>query len=483
MLPRLWPAVHSLGWIVLTLAAAEAIMAGVAYGGDDGEGSSFAIGAAISLLAGGAAVMTTKGRRFELTFRDAVILTVGAWVVVPVFAAIPFLLQPVDLSLVDAFFEMVSAVTTTGSTIMVGLDDQPPSLLLWRSTVQWLGGFGIIGLALIILPFLKIGGMQLFRMEFSDRGDKALPRVRQVARALGQIYLGLTAACFVVYLLLGMTPFDALNHAMTTVCTGGMSTHDMSFGYFESAALHWTAIIFMIAGAIPFMAYLRIVGRGTLRERIEPQIPVLLGIIAGVAALLSIYLLATGQTTDAGEAVTRATFNVVSIVTTTGYASADYMLWGEFAILVFFIITFVGGSSGSTSGGLKIMRFQIVWATIVQQIRRLIHPHAVQPIRFGGRTVGDDQILSVAVFVVAFFGLVAVGALLLSLTGLDFLTAASGAAQAAANVGPGLGPIIGPAGNFSTLSDVQKLILCALMILGRLEILSVLVLFSSRFYR
>lgn len=483
MLPRLWPAVHSLGWIVLTLAAAEAIMAGVAYGGADGEGSAFAIGAAISLLAGGGAVMSTKGRPFELTFRDAVILTVAAWVVVPVFAAIPFLLQPVDLSPVDAFFEMVSAVTTTGSTVMTGLDGQPPSLLLWRSTVQWLGGFGIIGLALIILPFLKIGGMQLFRMEFSDRGDKALPRVRQIARALGQIYLGLTVACFVVYLLLGMTPFDALNHAMATVCTGGMSTHDMSFGYFESDALHWAAIVFMIAGAIPFMAYLRIVGRGTLRERIEPQIPVLIGIIAGVAALLAIYLLATGAFTDVGEAVTRATFNVVSIVTTTGYASADYTAWGEFAILVFFLITFVGGSSGSTSGGLKIMRFQIVWATIVQQIRRLVHPHAVQPIRFGGRTVGDDQVLSVAVFVVAFLGLVAIGALLLSLTGLDFLSAASGAAQAVANVGPGLGPIIGPAGNFSTLSDIQKLILCALMILGRLEILSVLVLFSSRFYR
>ncbi|MCW5714264.1 MAG: TrkH family potassium uptake protein [Bauldia sp.] len=483
MLPRLWPAVHSLGWIVLTLAAAEAIMAGVAYGGDDGEGSSFAIGAAISLLAGGAAVMTTKGRAFELSFRDAVILTVAAWVVVPVFASVPFLLKPDDLSLVDAFFEMVSAVTTTGATVMTGLDDRPPSLLLWRSTVQWLGGFGIIGLALIILPFLKIGGMQLFRMEFTDRGDKALPRVRQIARALGQIYLGLTAACFVVYLLLGMTPFDALNHAMTTVCTGGMSTHDLSFGYFENEALHWAAVVFMIAGAIPFMAYLRFVGRGTFRERIEPQIPVLIGILGGVAALMAIYLLASGEFTNVGEAVTRATFNVASIVTTTGYSSADYMAWGEFAILVFFLITFVGGSSGSTSGGIKIMRFQIVWATIVQQIHRLVHPHAVTPIRFGGRTVGDDQVLSVAVFVVAFLGLVAIGALLLSLTGLDFLSAASGAAQAVANVGPGLGSIIGPAGSYASLSDIQKLVLCALMVLGRLEILSVLVLFSSRFYR
>lgn len=458
-------------------------MAGVAYGGGDGEGSAFAIGAAISFLAGAAAVTTTKGRPFELNFRDAVILTVAAWLVVPVFAALPFLLEPTDLSPVDAIFEMVSAVTTTGSTVMTGLDAQPPSLLLWRSTVQWLGGFGIIGLALIILPFLKIGGMQLFRMEFTDRGDKALPRVRQIARALGQIYLGLTVACFIVFLLLGMTPFDALNHAMTTVCTGGLSTHDMSFGYFESDALHWAAVVFMTAGAIPFMAYLRIVGRGSLRERIEPQIPVLLAIMGGVSALLAVYLLASGEFTDVGEAVTHATFNVVSIVTTTGYASSDYTAWGEFAILVFFLITFIGGSSGSTSGGIKIMRFQIVWATILQQIRRLIHPHVVQPIRFGGRPVGDDQVLSVAVFVVAFLGLVAIGALLLSLTGLDFLSATSGAAQAAANVGPGLGHIIGPSGNYAALNDVQKLILCALMILGRLEILSVLVLLSARFYR
>jgi trk system potassium uptake protein TrkH len=245
----------------------------------------------------------------------------------------------------------------------------------------------------------------------------------------------------------------------------------MSFGFFESDALHWAAVVFMTAGAIPFMAYLRIAGRGSLRERVEPQIPVLLAIMGGVSALLAIYLLASGEFTDVGEAVTHATFNVVSIVTTTGYASSDYTAWGEFAILVFFLITFIGGSSGSTSGGIKIMRFQIVWATIVQ------------PIRFGGRPVGDDQVLSVAVFVVAFLGLVAIGALLLSLTGLDFLSATSGAAQAAANVGPGLGHIIGPSGNFSTLTDLQKLILCALMILGRLEILSVLVLLSARFYR
>jgi trk system potassium uptake protein TrkH len=482
LFPRIWPAILSLGWILLAMAGAEAVMAVVAFLADDGEATAFATGAAITATVGGGAVLSTKGRPFTMGFRDAVVLTVSAWFVLPLFAAIPFLLEPVDLTPVDAFFEMVSAVTTTGSTVMVGLDDAPPSLLLWRSTIQWLGGFGIIGLAIVILPFLKIGGMQLLRLESSDRSEKALPRVRKIAQAIGQIYIGLTVACFATYALLGMTPFDALNHAFTTLSTAGFSTHDASFGYFESPALQWAAVVFMISGAVPFLAYLRLFGRGTLRDRLDPQVPffflALTAVVVGVAA----YLVLTEQH-GVGTALTEAAFNIVSIFTTTGYASSDYMQWGSFAIVAFFIVTLIGGCSGSTSGGIKIMRYQIMGATVRQQVQRLVFPHSVQPIRFGSRTVSDDQVVSVAVFVTIYVAVVAFGAVVLSATGLDFMTAASSVAQAMGNVGPGLGDIVGPAGNFASLTDFQKIVVAVTMIIGRLEILSVLVLFAPSFYR
>jgi len=464
------------------MAAAEAVMAGVALAADDGLAGSFAAGAAITALVGGGAVLANKGRAFEFSFRDAVILTVSAWFVLPLFAAIPLLFEPASITPVDAYFEMVSAITTTGSTVLVGLDDMPASLLLWRSTMQWLGGFGIIGLAIVILPFLKIGGMQLFRLESSDTGEKYLPRIRATAQLLGQIYLGLTALCFAAYLFLGMTPFDALNHAFTTVCTGGFSTHDASFGYFESPALRWTAVVFMLAGAIPFLAYLRIVSRGRLRERVEPQVVVFLLVAAAAVLVIFLWLTLSGQM-GVGEALTDAAFNVVSVITTTGYASTDFALWGSFAAIAFFLFMFVGGCTGSTSGGIKILRYQILAATVFQHVRQTIYPHIVQPVRYGGRTIGNDQIASVGVFVFLYFATFGVVAIVFAVSGLDTMTSLSAAASAIGNIGPGLGPDIGPAGTFNGFNELQKLVFSFTMILGRLEILSVLVLLTPSFYR
>jgi len=481
MLARLWPSVLSLGWLLIALAGAELLLALVAIGVSDGQARSFGFGATVSALIGTTAVLATKGRAFTMGFRDAVILTVAAWFVLPILAAIP-LLVGLEVTFVDAFFEMVSGITTTGSTVLVGLDSLPPSLLLWRSLLQWLGGFGIIALALVILPFLRIGGMQLLRLESTDRSEKAFPRVSVVARTVGEIYVALTAACFATYLVLGMTPFDAINHAFTTIPTGGFSTHDASFGYFESPALRWAAVVFMIAGAIPFLAYLRLLRRGELRERFDTQVRAMLLILVVIVIGLAVYL-KSSQGFGVGSALTEAAFNVVSIVTTTGYASSDYMQWGNFAVTLFFMIMFVGGCSGSTSGGVKIMRFQIMGSTIVQQVRRLIYPHVVSSVRFGSQMINSDQIVSIGIFVTAYVGLVIVGTLVLSLTGLDFISASSGAAQAVGNVGPGLGPIIGPAGNFSTLDDLQKVVLAVAMVVGRLEILSVLVLLAPSFYR
>jgi trk system potassium uptake protein TrkH len=472
----------SLGWIVLAVAAAEALMAGVAFAADDGLAEAFAAGAAVTAMFGGGAILATKGRRFEFSFRDAVILTVSAWFVLPLFAAVPLLFGPEPLTPVDALFEMVSAITTTGSTVLTGLDAKPASLLLWRSTMQWFGGFGIIGLAIVILPFLKIGGMQLFRLESSDTGEKYLPRVRATAQALAQVYLGLTVLCFAAYLFLGMTPFDAINHAFTTVCTGGFSTHDASFGYFEDPALQWASVIFMLAGAVPFLAYLKIAGRGRLRDRIEPQVFVFLAVTALAALTIFLWLAISGRL-GVGEALTESTFNVVSVITSTGYASSDYSKWGAFATMAFFLFMFLGGCTGSTSGGIKILRYQILAATVFQHVRQTIYPHIVHPVRYGGRTVGNDQIVSVGVFVFLYFATFACVAIAFAVTGLDTLDAVSAAASAIGNIGPALGPVVGPVGTFASLSDFQKLLMSFAMVLGRLEILSVLVLLAPSFYR
>lgn len=482
MLPRLWPAVLSLGWIILAMAAAEALMALVALAAGDGLEGPFALGAAIAGLAGGGAVLTTKGRRFEMSFRDAVLFTVAAWFVMPVFAAIPLLFQPIGIGPVDALFEMTSAITTTGATVLTGLDDMPPSLLLWRSTLQWFGGFGIIGLAIVILPFLKIGGMQLFRLESSDSGDKYLPRVRSIARVVGQIYLVLTVACFATYVLLGMDAFDALNHAFTTVCTGGFSTYDASFGHFEDPALRWAAIVFMIAGAVPFLAYLRIAGRGRLRERIEPQVVLLLVLLVIATVAVTAWLTGTGQYAF-GDAITEAAFNTVSIITTTGFATADYSAWGTLAAVLFFIFMFIGGCTGSTTGGIKILRYEIMASTIIQHVRQTVYPHIVRPVRYAGRAIGNDQVVSVGVFIFLYFAVFAAIAIFFSITGLDLITSFSAAASAIGNIGPGLGDDIGPAGMYAAFTDPQKLVFTFTMVLGRLEILGVLVLLAPSFYR
>lgn len=482
LLPKVWPAVLALGWICLAVGAAQAVMMLFSFAVSDGMEEVFAATAAITIVFGGACVLTTSGRHFELRFRDAVLLTVISWFVVPAFGGLPLLAEPADLSVVDAYFEFVSGMTTTGSTVMTGLDTMPPSILLWRSTAQWIGGIGIIGLAIVILPFLKVGGMALFRLESSDRSDKGMPRTREIAAAVGRVYVALTLACFLTYWLLGMSAFDALNHALTTLPTAGYSTHDSSFGYFDSPALEWAGTVFMISGAIPFLAYLQFARRGSLWERIEPQIPTFIAVLVVSTLLFSVWL-SVSHDMPFGTALTKSAFNITSVVTTTGFASIDYLQWGAFAAVFFFALTFFGGCAGSTAGGPKVFRYQVMFRMIGQHIRRTIYPHGIVPLRYGTRTLSDDQVRSVGAFVFLYFAVVVVIAILLALIGLDMTTAISGAATAVGNVGPGLGTIIGPAGNFAPLPDGAKLLLSVAMIMGRLEILSMLLLLMPSFYR
>lgn len=373
-------------------------------------------------------------------------------------------------------------MTTTGSTVLAGLDYLPPGILLWRSVLQWIGGIGIIVMAIAMLPFLRVGGMQLFRSESSDRYVKAVPRAGEMVKVIVQVYVALTAACALSYWAAGMTPFDAVNHAMTTLSTGGYSTHDASFGHFKNPTLHWLATFFMICGALPFTLYVMLVSQRRWRPIVQDrQIRIFLITVMAAAALLAAGLVLDGVPWF--DAVTLAAFNVTSIVTTTGYASADYTLWGPFAVVVFFYLTYSGACAGSTSGGIKALRIGIMIETFSIYLKQLVYPKVVSVPSFNGQEVGPDVTASVMVFIIAFAGTIAASALVLGMFGLDFVTSLTAASTAVANVGPGLGQIIGPAGNFASLPDGAKLTLCVAMLLGRLEIFTVLVLFAPVYWR
>jgi trk system potassium uptake protein TrkH len=375
----------------------------------------------------------------------------------------------------------VSGLTTTGATVIVGLDAAPRGILLWRALLQWLGGIGIIGVAIAILPALGVGGMQLFRTESSDRSEKVMPRVREIAAGIVLIYVALTVTCGIAYWLVAMTPFEALAHALTTVSTAGFSTSDVSMAHWNNAALHWIATLFMLSGAVPFVLYLRVFQRqrDALRDsQVEFLLSLLAVLIVAVAAWL---ILVDGY--GVADALRLAAFNVVSVVTTTGYATADYTLWGNLMVGLFFGLMFVGGCTGSTTGGMKIFRFQVMIRMLESQFLRLLYPRGVFPRVYAGRLLPDNVIGSVVVFFSLYFICYSALTVALMAFDLDFLTSASAAVSALSNVGPGLGPIIGPAGNFATLPDASKWLLCFGMLLGRLELFTVLILFFPQFWR
>jgi trk system potassium uptake protein len=362
------------------------------------------------------------------------------------------------------------------------LDHAPPGILLWRAILQWLGGIGIIVMGVAILPILRVGGMQLVRAESSDLSEKILPRAAQIASAIGLIYLGFTMLCAALYWWAGMTPFDAAAHSMTTIATGGFSTIDASIGGFGSATIDTIAIVFMILGALPFVLYIQ-VANGQLRPLYaDTQVRWFFGILAVFVVTIALWLaLVEGYTPF--DAFLDAAFNVVSLITTTGFASTDYGLWGTFPVAALFFLMAVGGCTGSTSGGIKIFRFAVLHAIASNQFARLIRPHGVFVPTFNRRPLPEAAAISVMAFVFLFGLSFAIVAIALSALGLDYLTAMSAAITAVANVGPGLGPIVGPAGTFASLPESAKWLLSAAMLIGRLELFTVLVLFVPSFWR
>lgn len=413
--------------------------------------------------------------------RQTFILTSGVWVVLPLFGALPFLRGATEAGFTDAYFEAMSGLTTTGSTVFIGLDALPEGLLLWRSMLQWFGGVGIIVVAMVFLPELRVGGMQIFRSEAFDTSGKVLPRAAEIASRISIVYLALTAACIIAYFASGLSVFDALNHALTTVSTGGFSTHDASFGEHQGAP-EYVAALFMVLASLPFVRFVQLLAGSSQPLLKDTQIRTFLVLVVLLVLVVTLYRLVANND-NFTHSLREATFNITSIITGTGYASVDYQLWGTFPIVLFFFVGLIGGCAGSTCCSVKVFRYQLLVGAVVNQIRRIHSPHGVFQLKYEGRTVTEDVISSVMAFLTLFVVTLGVVAVLLSATGLDFVTSVSGAATAIANVGPGLGPIIGPSGNFGSLNDTAKWILIFAMLVGRLELMVVFVLFTTRFWR
>jgi trk system potassium uptake protein TrkH len=453
------------------------------FNAGNGHWPVFLESAVITILVGGlVALACQNGVSQGLSIRQTFLLTTLVWLTLPLFGSLPFLLGDAELNFTDAFFEAMSGLTTTGATVIVGIENLPEGLKLWRSIMQWLGGIGIIVVAMVFLPELRVGGMQIFQSEAFDTMGKILPRAAEISSRISVIYVAITLLCALSYSIAGLNAFDSITHAMTTVATGGFANYDSSFGAF-GAGPHYVGSIFMILAALPFVRYVQLISGGGAKPLwADSQIRTFFFVIFSLVFVMTLWLWQTFHGfSELG--FREALFNVVSILTGTGYASADYMQWGPFAVTMFFFIGLIGGCAGSTACSVKIFRYQLLFASIKAQIRRIHSPHGVFTPRYQGRPVGDDILNSVMAFFVAFMVAIGVVGVLLALTGLDFITSISGAAAALANVGPGLGNEIGPAGNYAGLNDAAKWILAMAMLVGRLEIMAVFTIISWHFWR
>jgi trk system potassium uptake protein TrkH len=476
------PVGYVIGLLVASLGLTMLGPLAVDLAAGNGHWYVFFESAVVTVLTGGLiAIACANGVSQGLSLRQTFLLTSLVWLMLPIFGAIPFVLGATNASFTDAFFEAMSGLTTTGATVFTGLDTLPDGLKLWRGTLQWLGGVGIIVVAMVFLPELRVGGMQIFRTEAFDTMGKILPRAGQIASRISVIYIMLTLACALAYIMSGMLPFDAIVHAMTTVSTGGMANYDLSFGMYGASA-HYIASAFMLLAAIPFVRYVQLLAGTAQPLWRDTQIRTFLWIVGLTVLLITMWV--WGREGEISEIAFReALFNVISVISGTGYSSADYMSWGTFPIVLFFLVGLIGGCAGSTSCSVKVFRYQLLFAAIKSQIRQIHSPHGVFTPRYEGRPISEDVMNSVMAFLVAFILSLGLTAALLSMTGLDFITSISGAAAALANIGPGLGVEIGPAGNYANINDTAKWILAIAMFVGRLEIMVVLIILTVKFWR
>jgi trk system potassium uptake protein len=476
------PVTYVIGALLVILAVAMMAPLLVDLSARSTDWRAFAMSAALTLFFGGAMMLSSGLASVSLNLRQTFVLTSFAWIIVCLFSSLPFMLSDLRLGFADAYFEAMSGLTTTGASVIADVESVPPGILLWRSLLVWLGGIGIVGLGIVVLPFLRVGGMQLFRSESSDKSDKVVPRAADFALAFGWIYMTLTIACIIALSASGMPVFDAICHSMSALGTGGFSTRNLSVGGFGLPAAELWLTLFMFLGSLPFVRFISLMrGDGATLWR-DSQIRVYSIMLLLVSGVLAITLWQQGQM-GLADALRHSLFNVVSIVTTTGFASTDYTLWGSGAQMLFLVLTLIGGCTGSTSGGIKIFRFEILWIALRRQVVRSFSPNRMLPLNYNGKPVGEEVVLSVMAFTFVYLALLFITALGLGLTGLDMVSSVSGAAAALGNVGPGLGSVIGPVGNYAPLQDEAKWMMSLAMLLGRLELFTVLVLLSPKFWR
>jgi len=465
--------------IILGISMIIPIVIQIIYGELD---SSFIGAGIITIIFGILFFLANLDHDKKLNLQQAFLLTSLSWLCIAIFGSLPFFFSSLQLSITDSLFESMSGITTTGSTIIINLNDSPKGILLWRALLQWLGGIGIIVMAITLMPIMNVGGMQLFKVSSNDASEKILPKSKEIALSLILIYSGLTFICSIFYKIFGMNYFDSITHAMTTIATGGFSNYNESIGYFNSATIEITAIIFIILGSIPFIAYIKFLNGNKRIFISDSQIRTFIKII--IVSIIILFLYLAFQNKNLSEINLRSiAFNVVSILTGTGYVTQQFDNWGSFPLIFFLILMFIGGCAGSTACGIKIFRVQILYLFLVNQLKKIIYPRGVFVIKYDKSNIDDKFMSSVIAFIylyiIIFFALTAI----LTLTGLNFVTAISGAATSISNVGPGLGDTIGPNGNFSQLPNFSKWILSLGMILGRLELFAILVLFLPSFWQ
>ena len=444
--------------------------------------SGFVSASIITIVFGVLFFLSNLDHDKNIDLPQAFILTALSWLSIAIFGSLPFIFSNLNLNFTDAFFESMSGITTTGSTIITDLDNAPKGILLWRAILQWLGGIGIILMAITLMPIMNIGGMQLFKISSNDNAEKILPKSKEVSLRLIVIYSLLTFACAVFYKLFGMNYFDSLTHSMTTIATGGFSNYNDSIGYFNNALIEINAIIFIILGSIPFITYIKYLNGDKKVFYNDTQISFFIKTII-ISVIIIFTFLVFKNINSETFLLRQVIFNVVSILTGTGYVTTNYSNWGGFPLIFFLILMFIGGCAGSTACGLKIFRIHILYKFFVMQLKKFIYPRGVFVLKYGDNILNEKFISSIISFVFLYIIIFFIITTLLSISGLDFITSVSGAATSISNVGPGLGGMIGPNGNFSLLPDFSKWILTIGMILGRLELFAIIVLFIPSFWR
>ena len=443
--------------------------------------SSFIGASLITIIFGTLFFLSNLDHDKKLSLQNAFLLTALSWLSIAVFSSLPFIFSNLNLSITDSFFESMSGITTTGSTIITDLNSSPKAILLWRALLQWLGGIGIIVMAITLMPIMNVGGMQLFKVSSGDASEKILPKTKEITLRLILIYLILTFLCSFFYNISGMKFFDSLTHSMTTISTGGFSNYNESIGYFNNIKIEIISMIFIILGSIPFIAYIKFLSGKKNIFYTDTQIKSFIKIIFYSILILFIYLTIFNKSFS-DVSLRSISFNVISILTGTGYVTQNFDNWGSFPLIYFLILMFIGGCAGSTACGIKIFRVQILYLFLKNQLKKIIYPRGIFIIKYDNNNVNEKFMASIIAFIYLYIIIFFIITAMLSLSGLDFTTSISGAATSISNVGPGLGELIGPNGNFSQLPDFSKWILSFGMILGRLELFAILVLFLPSFW-